>query len=485
MGLSFLQDLGPVGLLLLGAAVCAALDLRTFQGRAPGPRATRWVALGALGLAFLASVGFWHSSFGAAPPDIEHGSLVIDRFALFLYATTLAAAAAILLCGSDAEDELDPHRGVFHALFLVGCAGVLVTASAADLASLGAGLALTGVPLGLAQGLRKTDAAAVRSAARALSVTGLALVLFMIGAAILAALGGSTSLAAIPNGLRHLDPLLVLAAVLVILGGMALVGGFPYLWWRARQATQLPSLPLIGGTVLSALAGTAMLLRVLAGALGAASSSWSLAVAVMAGLTLVLAPWLAWRQRRLGPAVVYLLLAQLALVPATLPLVSQRGTATILYLLLCTVPLAAGLLGLVGSIASQGVGSSSLDLRGLWARSPLLAGGLALLLAGIAGVPPLAGFFVRLMTVDAALQAGFGWLAWLELISAVLCALVAFRWLLTIFDARVDGPVLELPRTSAQVGVVLCVGAVLSFGILVGPLFAIATRASLAPLFGP
>ncbi|HVC22699.1 MAG TPA: proton-conducting transporter membrane subunit [Candidatus Dormibacteraeota bacterium] len=485
MNLAFLQDFGPIGVLVLGAAVCAGLDLRSAASRGRTPQLTRWVALATLILAFAASIGFWHSSKGAIPPDIEHGSFLIDRFALYFYAVTLAAAGAVLLCGADAERELDPHRGVFHFLLLMSCAGVLFTVSATDLVSLGVGLALAVLPMALAQGLNKTAAGAVRTAARALSLSGFSLVVFLSGAALLAALAGTTSLNLIPAGLGHLDPLLVLAAILLILGGAAQVGIFPFLWWRARLVERQPTLPYLAAILLGSLAATAALLRLLPGALGAVPTAWTLAAALVAGATLVLAPVLAWRQRTLTVTVVYLLLAQLALVPATLPEISQDGAAAILYLVLCVIPLAAGLLGLLGSITAQGEGTTTSDLRGLWARSPVQASALALLLAGLAGLPPLAGFFVRLMTVDAALHAGFGWLAWLELLSAVLSALVVFRWLLTILDARAEGPDLAPPQRTVVIGVVLCTGAVVSFGVLVGPLSAIALRGALAPLIGP
>ncbi len=485
MNLAFLQDFGPIGILVLGAALCAGLDLRSFDSRGRAPQLTRWVALATLLLAFAACIGFWHTSKGAIPPDIEHGSFLIDRFALYFYAITLAAAGAIVLCGSDAERQLDPHRGVFHFLLLISCAGVLFTASAADLVSLGAGMALSVLPMALAQGLHKTDQGAVRSAARALSLSGFALVLFLAGAALLAGLAGTTSLHLVPAGLRHLDPLLVVAAILLILGAAAQVGVFPFLWWRSGLVESQPSLPFLAAFLLGSLAATAALLRLLPGALAAAPASWTLAVALLAAASLVLAPLLAWRQRTLTVTVVYLLVAQLALVPATLPEVSHDGTAAILYLLLCVIPLAAGLLGLLGSITAQGEGTTTSDLRGIWARSPVQAGALALLLIGLAGMVPLAGFFVRLLTVDAALQAGFGWLAWLELLSAVLSALVVFRWLLTIFDARADGPELDPPQRSAVIGIILCTGAVVSFGVLVGPLFAIALRGALPPLIGP
>ncbi|MGB6771923.1 MAG: proton-conducting transporter membrane subunit [Candidatus Dormiibacterota bacterium] len=485
MNLAFLEDFTPIGILVLGAAVCAALDLRGGDSHGRALERIRWVALLALLLAFVTSIGFWKSSFGPTPPDIEHGSLVIDRFALFFYAATLVGAAAVVLCGSDAESEMDPHRGVFYLLMLMSCAGVLLTASATDLTSMGAGLALTVLPMAMAQGLRKTDAESVRTAIRALAVVGFSLVIFLVGTAMLAGLAGTTALRSIPAGLTYVNPMLVVAATLVVLGAGALLGVFPFLWWRTGAGAKLPTLPFLAGTVLGFLAGSAALLRVLAGGLGAGPSTWTMTVAVLAGVTLVVSPCLAWRQRRLGQTVVYLLIAQLALVLASLPEISRQGTAAILYLLLCVIPLAAALLGLLGSIAAQGEGDSTSDLRGLWARSPLLAVGLAVLLAGLAGLPPLAGFFARLLAVDSVLHAGLGWLAWLELLSALIAALVVFRWLLTIFDARVDGPEIALPGRSALIGIVLCAGAVLSFGVLLGPLFGIASRAGLSPLIGP
>ena len=43
MKLSFLQDFGPIGILLLGAVVCGALDLRSFDSHGRRPQITRWV----------------------------------------------------------------------------------------------------------------------------------------------------------------------------------------------------------------------------------------------------------------------------------------------------------------------------------------------------------------------------------------------------------------------------------------------------------
>ncbi len=484
MNLAFLQDFVPIGLLVLGAAVCCWLDLRQ-ESRWAGGSLTRWVALGTLLVAFLACIGFWKSSFGPTPPDIEHGSFLIDRFALFFYAAALAGAGAIILCGSDAEAELDPHVGVYHALLLVATAGVMFTASAADLVSLAVGLALTTLPLAIAHGLRKTDTSAMRTATRSLAISGGLLIAFVTGEAIVAGVSGATGLRAIVRQPLPVDPLMALAALLLVVGAVGQLGLFPFGSWRAREVQQSPLGPGTARTALVALGALAALMRLLPGALGGVPLDWTVTVSILAALTLLAAPVLALRQRRLLAAVQHLLVAQLALALVALVAISKPATASILYLLLAVVPLAAVALGLWGAFRRQGDDDSRAALRGLWARTPRLAGMLAVLVVASAGLPPLTGFFVRIFSAEAAMRAGFGWLAWVAVVSGVLCAVVAYRWVMVIFDTRADGPELALPGTAALVGVALCGLSAFGFVVALGPLMGIATRAALPPLFGP
>lgn len=485
MNLAFTQDFGPMGLLLLGAAVCAFIDLRPMDHRNQAGTLTRWVALTALVLAFLASIGFWRSSYGLVPPDIEHGSFVIDRFALFFYAAGLAAAGAVVVCGADSESEVAPHLGVYHALLLVATAGVLFTASAADLASLAVGLAMTVLPLNMAMGLRKTSAAAVRSAARSLLVSAGLIALFVGGEAIIAGVSGSTSLGAIARQSIPVNPLMALAALLILVGALGQIGIFPTGVWRAMEILTVPAGAATARTALVSLAVLAALLRIFPGALGSEPRDWTVTVGVLAGLTLLAAPLQALRQRRMLAAIQHLLIAQLALPLLALTEVSQPATATILYALLAIIPLAAAALGLLGPLRQYGQDDSATSLRGLWARSPVVAGMLALLMAAAAGLPPLVGFFVRIFAIEAAAQAGFGWLLWIALLSGLLCALVAYRWIMVLFDSRVDGPEMDLPGRVSMVGIILCGASSLGFVVVLGPLLGIAARAAVAPLFGP
>lgn len=485
MNLAFLQDLAPIGILALGAASCVALDLRDQHPGFWGRPLSRWVTLAALALAFLASVGFWRSSYGAAPPDIEHGSFLIDRFALFFYPAGIAAAGAVLLCGADSETELDPHVGVYHALLLVATGGVLFTASAADLVSLAVGLAMTSFPLSLALGLRKTDPGGTRTALRALSISAALLAVFIGGEAVLAGVTGATSLRSIAAQPLPVDAMLALSSLLILVGAAGQIGIFPMGAWKVDEVLSGPILPAVARTVLMALAATAALLRLLPGAMASAPGDWTVTISVLAGGTLVGAPLMALRARRLVAVVHYLLVAQVALTLVAMTAVSATAVAGILYLLLGFVPAGAAALGLLGAFRIAGERDDAPGIRGLWARSPVLSGLLVLLLAATAGVPPLVGFFSRLFSLEAATRGGFGWLVWVALVSGVLSSVAAFRWILLLFDSRVDGAELELPSRTVMIGVGLCAATFLGFVVALGPIMGIAARAALPPLFGP
>ena len=483
MNLSFLQDFAPIGALLLGAVFCAGLEAGMLGPRSDRGRLSRWVAVAFTALAFLAAVGFWRTSVGPAPPDIEHGSFLVDRFALFFYAAAPAAAAALLLSGADLEDELDPHQPLYHSLLLVSTSGVMLTASGADLMTLVVGLVTVSVPLVLASALRKVDPGAVRSAGRSFVVVGSLLAVFAAGAAILAGLGHATQLTrlqALPP-----SPLLGLAALLVTVGALGPSGVFPLTWWRAAAAQAVPLGPSLAGLALGALAGAAALLRILPGSLGAALPGWNLTVGVVAAITVLVAPVLAWRQRTLLPTVMYLLGGQVALLLVGLTAAGRPATAAVLYLVLGVVPMVTASLALIGTVRLAGGGDGISHLRGLASRSPLHAGLLALLLAALGGLPPLAGFFARLLVVESGLQGGLGWLAVVCAVGAAISAAVALRWILALLDPRAEGQALELPSRAALVGLGLSVAALAGFTVVLGPLMGIAARAALAPLAGP
>ena len=121
------------------------------------------------------------------------------------------------------------------------------------------------------------------------------------------------------------------------------------------------------------------------------------------------------------------------------------------------------------------------DFKGLNQRNPWYAGMMAIAMFSLAGVPPLFGFFAKLMVLKAAIDAGQLWLA----IVAIVFAIIGLYYYLRVvkvmyFDEPAEDAPLDLPADLAFRWALSINGiALLVLGIAWGPLLDWCTRAFL------
>ena len=108
--------------------------------------------------------------------------------------------------------------------------------------------------------------------------------------------------------------------------------------------------------------------------------------------------------------------------------------------------------------------------------SPGLALTLVLALLSLAGLPPLAGFFGKLLVLQAAVDGGYAWLA---VIGVANMALAAFGYLRVIRTVFLDSPVFEVVPVRLDGGIRAAIGlasvGIVFMGLLMGPLYAAAS----------
>ncbi len=95
---------------------------------------------------------------------------------------------------------------------------------------------------------------------------------------------------------------------------------------------------------------------------------------------------------------------------------------------------------------------------------------------GLAGLPPLAGFFGRLLAAESALDAGGGWLVAVAGVALVLCGAGAVRWLAVMYgDDNGEAPfvVSTTPRVARAAAWTAAVLGLL-FAAFAGPLISLA-----------
>jgi NADH-quinone oxidoreductase subunit N len=151
-----------------------------------------------------------------------------------------------------------------------------------------------------------------------------------------------------------------------------------------------------------------------------------------------------------------------------------------------------GAFGIVALVRRETGGDDFKNFTGLWSRSPLLSGCMAVFMLSLAGLPPLAGFFGKFYLFSAALRSGQNqgllWLVALALLGSFISLYYYLAVLKAIFvDAPETGTQNVEPLNSInldflqRVSLTLLAGAVLALGLLPGSLVAL-IAAALAPL---
>jgi NADH-quinone oxidoreductase subunit N len=151
--------------------------------------------------------------------------------------------------------------------------------------------------------------------------------------------------------------------------------------------------------------------------------------------------------------------------------------AALFYIIIYTV-MSVGAFGMLCLLSRAGLDCENLeDVRGLNRRHPWYAALMLVLMLSLAGLPPTAGFYAKLAVFNAAVSAGYVWLA----VAAVLLSLVGAYYYLRIvklmyFDEPADAAPTPAP---AHGGLLMSVNglALLFLGIVPGPLMDLCTVA--------
>lgn len=260
---------------------------------------------------------------------------------------------------------------------------------------------------------------------------------------------------------------LLLAMTFVAAGVAFKLGAVPFHNWMpdVYQGASAPVALLVASA--SKLAAFAMAIRLLAEGLEGLASDWRQLLMVMAVLSLAIGSVVAIAQTNVRRLLAYSAIANIGFLLLGVLAANPVGYASALFYILIYALMAMGAFGVLILMSRAGHEAETLDdLKGLNNRSPWLAAVLALFMFSMAGVPPTAGFYAKLLVLDAVMEQGFGLVAVLAVVFAVISA---FYYLKVVWQLYFEAPLESAPLTaSPDVRWLLIVngGLVLVFGIM-------------------
>jgi proton-translocating NADH-quinone oxidoreductase chain N len=471
------KDLIPEAILLLGALICAGLAAAR---RATALR-TFIVVSGATLVAAALSCLIYLKGLPGAGYDAYSGALIVDRLSLFTIPVLCGFALITLLSTESIAERIRPHAGEYCALVLTATLGAALLASARDMIALYISLELLSVSLYILVGIAKTEPRGSEAAFKYLILGAASSAVLLYGLAILYGLSGSTSFTDLAVALNHTTGTTALGIALALAGMAFKLGAVPFHQWVPDVYEGAPS-PVAGLIAsLSKTAGFVMVVRFAVTSFPGNSTTWTAVIAAVATASMVYGNLAALAQRRMRRLLAYSSIGQVGFVLMGLLGSSQDGVGASLFYLLTYGITVIGAFAAVTAAEAGGVSDDIDSYRGLSARSPLAAITLGVAMVSLIGVPPLVGFFAKLVVFQSAVLAGWGWMLVVAVTATVVSAAYYLRVVKVIFIDSPEPGAEELePEPLALRGALAATaGATVFFGILAQPLLHIASAGAI------
>ena len=434
------------------------------------------IALGAL-FASIGYVIYQIVSNNIAPAAIFTEDVLADDTFGSLFAIAMLIVAIFTTVGSLNYMRKKSHPAVYFSLILLSTIGMVLIAYSTDLVMLFVAWELMSIPTYVLVGFMKKDPSSNEAALKYFLFGALSSAIIIYGISIAYGLAGSTNIGDVIQTFATIDsemlPLALLAIGMFVAGFGFKMGLVPFHMWLPDTYEGAPptiSALLAAGTKK---AGFAAALRVIVMGSIALSIDWTFALGIIAVMTMTVGNIAAIMQKNLARVLAYssighagYILIGLAIAPYTT--IGIQGS--LFHILNHAVMKGAAFIAVAGIITT--LASSHLDkIKGLGRSMPITSLGLVISLLALAGVPPLNGFWSKLILFGAALDAGpiAPWAPWLAIAGVLNSALSLAYYGWIIRKMYFEGETAKRVKEPASVVAVMIFSIIFIVGIGVYP----------------
>ncbi|MBP9501373.1 MAG: NADH-quinone oxidoreductase subunit N [Candidatus Promineofilum sp.] len=450
-----------------------------------------FTAWGAVAVLLLTVVLYWlfdqpNAALGLGESVIWGGMMRHDLVTLVFRLMFFSALALTALLSMDVPRL---QKLEYYALLITATIGFSLMAASADLIMIYVALETASISSYLLAGFYSGETRSSEAGMKYFIYGAFTTAVMLYGMSLIYGITGQTNIYVIGNlfsgqQIAAVQPLLLLAAVMVTVGFAFKTSLVPYHFWTPDVYEGSPT-PFTGFlSTASKAAGFAVFLRVfMAGVLGPAQSTaewWAMLVA-MSIITMTFGNFVAIFQNNLKRMLAYSSIAQAGYALVGLVSLSQDGSGATMFYLLMYIFTNIAAFGVIVIVSNATKSDDMKDFYGLNRRSPFLALIMLVALLSLSGIPPTAGFFGKFFIFKAAIDVGLWWLA----LIAILNAFVGLYYYLSVikymylYNSEEDDVAIPVSR-AAKLGLAISSIIIIYLGVSANSAFELTRQAAAA-----
>ncbi|MCM2343709.1 MAG: NADH-quinone oxidoreductase subunit NuoN [Alphaproteobacteria bacterium] len=334
-------------------------------------------------------------------------------------------------------------RFEYPILILFAGLGMMIMVSAHNLLSLYVGLELQSLALYVLAAFRRDQARSSEAGLKYFVLGALASGMLLFGISLVYGFAGTLDYTRIASSLTGVDGVamgFMVGMVFVLVGIAFKISAVPFHMWTPDVYEGAPTSVTAFFALVPKIAAIAVLMQLLYGPFGGLSVHWQQIVWFLAAASMIWSALAGLVQNNIKRLMAYSSIGNMGYALVGIIAGTPQGASAVVVYMTIYMIMTAGVFGIIMCMRRGERAVESIDdLAGLSRTSPMLAYAMAILLFSMSGIPPLAGFFGKLLVFQAAIGEGFYTLA----VVGVLCSVVAAYYYLRIikvmfFDAAAE-----------------------------------------------
>jgi proton-translocating NADH-quinone oxidoreductase chain N len=417
----------------------------------------------------------------------SEGLLADDMFGSF-FAISLLIVSIMVTASSWNYMKGRANPAAYYSLILLSTIGMVIIGYSTDLLMLLVAWELMSLPTYALAAFSKRDPISNEAAIKYFMFGALSTAILVFAIGLVYGVTGTTNIGAAIQTMANLQvdviPIGILAIALFIAGFGFKMGLVPFHMWLPDAYEGSPT--TIGALLAAGTkkAGFAAGLRVVVLGIFALNADWTMTLAILAVFTMTIGNFGALIQKSVPRILAYSSIAQAGYILmgiALAPYSDQALSGSLFHILNHAVMKSAGFIAaaaVVIGLASYGLES----YKGLGRRMPITAIALTISLLALAGVPPLNGFWSKLVLFGAAIDSGpiVAWGPYLAIAAVLNSALSLgyYAWIIRKMYMEDATDMSKIKEPTAIVAVLIfAIIFMVGFGIWHAPLLDFASQA--------